>query len=212
MRGADTDQTELFSDVSLESRTLVNHPLWPIPKMTNAALRRLSSELGPLYARGGRPSIPPERLLRALLIQVFCSIRSERMLVEQLDHNFLFRLFVDIGTNEEVWGHSNFTTNRDRLLEGDIARRFFAAVMEQAKAQNLMSDEHFTADGTLIEALASMKSVKPKDGSGLSSSGKDRNPFVDFKGKKRRNHAHASPTDPEARLYRKSERQQARLC
>ena len=148
MRGSDVDQTELFSYVSLESRIPTNHPLRPIRKMANAALRSLSSELGALYAKEGRPSIPPERLLRALLIQVLYSIRSERLLVEQLDYNFLFRWFVGMGTNEEVWDHSSFTTNRDRLLEGDIARRFFAAVMEQAKAQNLMSDEHFTVDGT----------------------------------------------------------------
>jgi transposase len=212
MRGADRDQTELFSYVSLESRIPANHPLRPIRKMTNAALQSLSSELEALYAPEGRPSIPPERLLRALLIQVLYSIRSERLLVEQLDYNFLFRWFVGMGANEEVWDHSSFTTNRDRLLEGDIARRFFAAVMGQAKAQNLMSDEHFTVDGTLIEAWASMKSVKPKDGSEPPRSGEGRNPSVDFTGQKRRNDTHASTTDPEARLYRKGDGQQTKLC
>jgi transposase len=212
MRGSDTDQTEMFSYVSLESRIPRDHPLRPIRKMTNAALRSLSSDLEALYAKGGRPSIAPERLLRALLLQVLYSIRSERLLVEQLDYNFLFRWFVGMGTNEEVWDHSSFTTNRDRLLAGDMARRFFAVVLEQAKTQNLTSDEHFTVDGTLIEAWASMKSVKPRDGSEPPCSGGGRNPSVDFKGQKRRNDTHASTTDPEARLYRRAEGQQTKLC
>jgi transposase len=180
--------------------------------MANAALRSLSPEMGALYAKVGRPSIAPERLLRALLLQILHSIRSERLLVEQLDYNFLFRWFVGMGTNEEVWNHSSFTTNRDRLLAGDIARRFFAAVLDQAKAQNLTSDEHFTVDGTLIEAWASMKSVKPKDGSEPPGGSGGRNPSVDFRGKKRRNDTHASTTDPEARMYRKGDGQQSKLC
>ena len=212
MRGSDEDQAELFSYVSLESRIPADHPLRPIKKMTNAALKQLSPELGSLYAKTGRPSIPPERLLRALLLQVLYSIRSERLLVEQLDYNFLFRWFVGMGTNEEIWDHSSFTQNRDRLLAGDVAHRFFAAVLDQAKAGNLTSDEHFTVDGTLIEAWASMKSVRPKDGGDSPPGGTGRNPSVDFKGQKRRNDTHASTTDPEARLYRKGEGQQTKLC
>lgn len=137
MRGSDEDHAELFSYVSLESRIPADHPLRPIKKMTNAALKQLSPELGSLYAKTGRPSIPPERLLRALLLEVLYSIRSERLLVEQLDYNFLFRWFVRMGTNEEIWDHSSFTQNRDRLLSGDVAHRFFAAVLDQAKAGNL---------------------------------------------------------------------------
>lgn len=213
MRGSDTDQTELFSYVSLESRIPTDHPLRPIKKMTNAALKQLSPELEDLYAKTGRPSIPPERLLRALLLQVLFSIRSERLIVEQLDYNFLFRWFVGMGTNEEIWDHSSFTTNRDRLLAGDIAHRFFSAVLDQARTQDLMSDEHFTVDGTLIEAWASMKSVRPKEGGDAPPGGAGgRNPSVDFKGQKRRNDTHASTTDPEAKLYRKGEGQQTKLC
>ena len=212
MRGSDDDQAELFSYVSLESRIPADHPLRPIKKMTNAALKQLSPEMDALYTKTGRPSIPPERLLQALLLQVLYSIRSERLLVEQLDHNFLFRWFVRMGTNEEIWDHSSFTQNRDRLLGGDVAHRFFAAVLDQAKAGDLTSDEHFTVDGTLIEAWASMKSVRPKDGGNPPPGGTGRNPSVDFKGQKRRNDTHASTTDPEARLYRKGEGQQTNLC
>ena len=212
MRGGDEDQGELFSYVILEDRIPRDHPLRPVRKMANAALREMSPALGALYAPGGRPGIPPERLLRALLLQVLYTVRSERMLMEQMEYNLLFRWFVGLGANDPVWDHSSFSTNRDRLLEGDVARLFFDAVLSQAGEAGLLSDEHFTVDGTLIEAWASMKSVRPKGGPSEPPRGGSRNKAVDFKGEARRNETHASATDPEAKMYRKGEGKETKLC
>jgi transposase len=178
--------------------------------MTDVILKDLSPRFTPLYSRRGRPSIPPERLLRALLLQALYSIRSERMLVEQLNYNILFRWFVGINMDEPVWHATSFTKNRDRLLEGDIARLFFEGVVKLAKAKNLMSDEYFTVDGTLIEAWASQKSFVPKDRPPTDGDGS--NPTVNFHNSKRSNETHESTTDSDARLFRKSKTQEARLA
>jgi transposase len=213
MRGTDVDQGELFSYISLESRIPKDHPLRPVRKMVDAALREMSPEFSAMYSHTGRPGIPPERLLRALLLQVFYSIRSERMLMEQMEYNLLFRWFVGMGVNEDVWDPTSFTQNRDRFLAGDVAEGFFALVVAQADRAGLLSDEHFTVDGTLIEAWASMKSVKPKDDPPQAPpSGGGRNPSVDFKGQKRANETHASTTDPDARMYRKGDGKETKLC
>jgi len=212
MRGMDVDQGELFSYISLDSRIPKDHPLRPIRKMVDVALREMSREFSGMYSHTGRPGIPPERLLRALLLQVLYSVRSERMLMEQMEYNLLFRWFVGLGVNEEVWDPTTFTQNRDRFLSGNVAEVFFASVVSQAERAGLLSDEHFTVDGTLIEAWASMKSVRPKDGSGPPPESGGRNPSVDFKGQKRANETHASTTDPEARMYRKGEGKETKLC
>ena len=204
MRGDDRQQPDLFLYGTLEERIPKKHPLRPVRAMTDAALEALSSRFDELYSDNGRPSIPPEHLLRALLLQALYSIRSERMLVEQLEYNLLFRWFVGLGMNEAAWNHAVFSKNRERLLAGDVAREFFACVVEQARALRLLSDEHFTVDGTLIEAWASQKSFRPKDGSDDSGEG-------GFRGQKRRNDTHRSTTDPEAKLYRKSNGQEAKL-
>src|ERR1700757_4984508 len=166
MRGWDTRSDALFSYVSCERRVPKDHPLRPIRQIVDEALRALSPEFERLYARFGRPSIPPERLLRALLLQAFYSVRSEKQLMEQLDYNLLFRWFVGLSVDAAVWDETVFTKNRERLIEGDIARKFMAAVLDQGSVKALLSDEHFSVDGTLIEAWASMKSFRPKDGSG----------------------------------------------
>jgi transposase len=166
MRGWDTRSDALFSYVSCEARVPKNHPLRPIRGIVDEALAALSPEFEKLYARFGRPSLPPERLLRALLLQAFYSVRSEQQLVEQLDYNLLFRWFVGLSLDAEVWDETVFTKNRDRLIEGDIARKFMAAVLSQEAVKALLSGDHFSVDGTLIEAWASMKSFRPKDGSG----------------------------------------------
>lgn len=212
MRGGDEDQGELFSYVVLSDRIPKDHPLRPVRKMANAALESMSPMFGALYAKTGRPGIPPERLLRALLLQVLYTIRSERMLMEQMEYNFLFRWFVGLGANDAVWNHSTFSANRDRLLEGDVAHEFFEAVLSQARGAGLLSDEHFTVDGTLIEAWASMKSVRPKDEAKKPPRGGGRNEAVDFHGEKRANETHASTTDPEAKMYRKGEGKETKLC
>lgn len=198
----------MWSYVSDEERIPQDHPLRMISTMTDIVLKELSPRFTPLYSRYGRPSIPPERLLRALLLQVLYSIRSERLLVEQLNYNILFRWFVGINMDEPVWHATSFTKNRDRLLEGDIARAFFDGVLKLAKGKNLISDEHFTVDGTLIEAWASQKSFVPKDGP-PSTGGS--NPTVNFHKTKRSNETHESTTDPDARLFRKSSTHEARL-
>jgi transposase len=203
MRGWDTRSDALFSYVSCEARVPKNHPLRPIRGIVDEALAALSPEFEKLYARFGRPSLPPERLLRALLLQAFYSVRSEQQLVEQLDYNLLFRWFVGLSLDAEVWDETVFTKNRDRLIEGDIARKFMAAVLSQGSVKALLSDDHFSVDGTLIEAWASMKSFRPKDGSGEPPAA-GRNGERDFHGEKRSNETHASTTDPDARLYRKS--------
>ena len=204
MRGNDGKQGELFSYVSLESRVPQNHPLRKMREMVDEALSGMSADFDEMYARMGRPSIPPERLLRALLIQVLYTIRSERLLMEQLDYNLLFRWFVGLGVDDEVWHPTTFTQNRERLLEQEISRKFFEQVLGQAKKKQLLSSEHFTVDGTFIEAWASQKSFKRKDGQDPPAPGTGgRNEKADFHGEKRSNETHASTTDPEARLMKK---------
>jgi transposase len=192
----------MFSYVPLEQRVPADHPLREVRKVTDAVLRRLNAELDKLYADSGRPSIAPEYILRALLLQVFFSIRSERLLVEQIDYNLLFRWFVGLGMDDAMWNHAVFSKNRDRLLNSEVAQRFFAEVNKQAK--QFMSDEHFTVDGTLIQAWASQKSFRPKDGSGGGDG-------ENFHGQQRSNKTHASRTDPDARLYKKSYGKESKL-
>ncbi len=187
MRGGDKRTGELFSYVDLEKRVRLDHPLRAIRGLVNEALVALEDEFSALYASIGRPSIPPEKLLRAMLLQAFYSIRSERQLMERLEYDLLFRWFVGIGVDAAVWDHSVFSKNRDRLLEGDIATRFLAAVLDQPRVKKLLSTEHFTVDGTLIEAWASLKSFKPRDGSDDPPAGGGRNAEADFHGKKRSN-------------------------
>ncbi len=213
MRGGDTRTGELFSYVDLEARVRRDHPLRAIRVIVNEALAALEREFAVLYSPIGRPSIPPEKLLRSMLLQAFYSIRSERLLMERLEYDLLFRWFVGIGVDDAAWDHSVFSKNRDRLLEGDIAAKFLASVLAQPKVRKLVSTDHFSVDGTLIEAWASMKSVKPRDGSGEPPvPGGGRNAEADFHGQKRTNHTHASATDPEARLYRKGKGKEAKLC
>ena len=211
MRGPDRRTEGLFSYVSCESRVPAGHPLRSILPVADAALAALSREFQQLYALNGRPSIPPEKLLRALLLQAFYSVRSERQLMEQLDYNLLFRWFVGLGVDDPVWDVTVFTKNRDRLLEGEIAAKFLRAVLAQPKVEALLSDEHFSVDGTLIQAWASMKSFRPKDGSGEPPA-PGRNGERDFHGEQRTNDTHASTTDPEARLFRKGKGKEAKLC
>jgi transposase len=202
----------MFSYVSPEARIPEDHPLRATREMTNRALARLDRKFRKLYSRTGRPSVPPEQLLRALLLQALYSIRSERMLMEQLEYNLLFRWFVGLEMDDRVWDVTVFTKNRDRLLEGEIAEIFFQAVLEQARAAGLLSDEHFTVDGTLIEAWAGQKSFRPKDEDGGSSSSGGRPRERDFHGERRTNDTHASTTDPDARLLRKGRGKEAKLC
>jgi transposase len=203
MRGDDPRHDGMFSDITPEARVRPDHPLRPIRRMTDAALARLSARFDRLYATTGRPSIPPEKLLRALLLQMLYSIRSERLLVEELDYNILYRWFVGLSLDDPIWDATTFTKNRDRLLDGDVADAFFAEVLAAIKADGLLSDEHFTVDGTLLEAWASQKSFKPKGGAGRPPDD-PKNPSVNFHGQTRRNDTHQSTTDPEARLYKKA--------
>ena len=241
MRGPDEQAGSMFSYVDLEERIPAGHPLRKIREFVNGALTALTAEFAKLYSADGRPSVAPERLLRAALIQILFSIRSERQLMEQMDYNLLFRWFVGLGVDDPVWVPTVFTKNRDRLLNTDIARQFLAAILAHKDVAPLLSDEHFSVDGTLVEAWASMKSFQPKagaDGSEPPAAGsggdgqmarearaceaaapvempaadKSRNAEVDFHGQKRSNETHASVTDPDARLYRKGEGKEARLC
>lgn len=214
MRGSDERSGALFSYVDLEDRVPADHPLRSIREIANGALAALSSDFDAMYARLGRPSIPPEKLLRASLLQAFYSIRSERQLMERLEFDLLFRWFVGLGIDDPAWDHSVFSKNRDRLLEGEIATKFLAAVLTQPNVRRLLSTEHFSVDGTLVEAWASMKSLKPRHGSGGSEppSGGGRNAEVDFRGEKRRNDTHVSSSDPDALLYRKGAGMEAKLC
>src|SRR5277367_6241038 len=180
--------------------------------IVNEALAALAGDFSGLYSRLGRPSIPPEKLLRAMLLQAFYSIRSERQLMERLEFDLLFRWFVGIGVDDAVWDHSTFSKNRDRLLEGDLAAKLLSAVLAQPRVKRLLSTDHFSVDGTLVEAWASIKSFRPKDGSGEPPAGGGRNREADFHGQKRSNETHASTTDPEARLYRKGPGKEAKLC
>lgn len=211
MRGIDTKQSPLFSYVSQEERIPQDHPLRAIRRMSDTVLEALSKRFARLYSHTGRPSIPPEQLLRALLLQVLYSIRSERLLMEQLDYNLLFRWFVGLNMDDAVWDATVFTKNRDRLLEGNIADAFFEHILVLAHKQGLLSDEHFTVDGTLIESWAGQKSFQKKDTPTNPPSAGGSNPTVDFHGEKRSNQTHESTTDPEARLYRKGPNKEAKL-
>ena len=210
MRGSDQGNGSLFSYVDLEQRVRPDHPLRVIREIANASLHALSADFDALYSPFGRESIPPERLVRALLLQAFYSIRSERQLVERIEYDLLFRWFVGLGIDEVVWDATTFTKNRDRLLDGDVAAKFLSAVLSQSRVKRLLSSEHFSVDGTLIEAWASPKSFKPKDGSG-EPPGPGRNGERDFHGERRTNDSHASSTDPDARLYRKGRGKEAKL-
>ena len=214
MRGTDLQQGGMFSYVSLEERVPKGHPLRRIRTMVDTALAELSPQFEALYSKVGRPSIPPEKLLRALLLQVLYTIRSERMLMEQLDYNLLFRWFVGLGMDDAVWVPTVFTKNRDRLLEGEIAKAFFTRVLDQARKHHFLSDEHFTVDGTLIEAWASQKSFRRQGEPppGAAPPDDPGNPTVNFHGEKRSNATHQSTTDPQARLYRKSQGHEAKLA
>ena len=217
MRGEDQRPEQLFSYVALETRIPEDHPLRAIRVLVDDALAGLSKDFNKLYSDNGRPSIPPERLLRALLLQAFYTIRSERQLMEQLNYNMLFRWFVGLSIDDAVWVPTVFCKNRDRLLNGDIAAKFFAQVLNLPQVGKLLSSDHFSVDGTLIEAWASMKSFVPKDG-GDPPAGKGdgqssgRNPERDFHGEKRKNDTHSSTTDPDARLLKKGAGKEAKLC
>jgi transposase len=210
MRGDDASKGSLFSYIDLEKRVRADHPLRVIREIANGALRSLSSDFDALYSPIGRESIPPERLLRALLLQAFYSIRSERQLVERIDTDLLFRWFVGLGIEDLVWDATSFTKNRDRLLDGEIASRFLAAVLAHDRVKGLLSNEHFSVDGTLLEAWASPKSFRPTDGSG-EPPGPGRNGERNFRREKRKNDTHASTTDPDARLFKKGPGKEARL-
>ena len=240
MRGSDTRSGELFSYVDLEQRVPAKHPLRKIRQLVNDVLASLDAEFAALYSAFGRESIPPERLLRALLLQALFTIRSERQLMEQLDYNLLFRWFVGLGIDDPVWVPTVFTKNRDRLLDADVAAKFMAELLAHKEVRKLLSDEHFSVDGTLIEAWASMKSFQPKAPAATPEQPggdpppppatsppettaqtetktedqpmKERNAEVDFHGQKRSNATHASTSDPEARLYKKGKGKEAKLC
>jgi transposase len=217
MRGGDVRTGELFSYVDLEGRVRKDHPLRAIRQIVNEALVSLERDLAALYSPIGRPSIAPEKLLRAMLLQAFYSIRSERLLMERLEYDLLFRWFVGLGIDDPAWDHSVFSKNRDRLLEGDIAAKFLVAILSQPKVKRLLSTDHFSVDGTLIEAWASIKSFKPKDGprgdhGEPPSDAGGRNKEADFHGERRSNETHASTTDPDAKLYRKGKGKEAKLC
>jgi len=211
MRGENQEQDRMFSYRSPAERVPMDHPLRAVKEMANRALKELSEEFSKMYAPAGRPSIPPEKLIRALLLQVLYSIRSERMLMEQLDYNLLFRWFVGLSMDDEVWDHSTFSKNRERLLDAEIVGKFFAKIREQAREKGLLSDEHFTVDGTLIEAWASQKSFQPKGKDPQDPGEQGRNPEVDFRDKPRSNETHRSTTDGDARLMKKTPGAEARL-
>jgi transposase len=211
MRGPDIKQSAMFSYLSPEQRVPADHPLRKVRQITDQILKSLSSVFGRMYSEVGRRSIPPEQLCRALLLQVLYTIRSERMLMEQLEYNLLFRWFVGLNMDEPVWDVTVFTKNRQRFLEADIATHFFQRVIEQARNLDLMSDEHFTVDGTLLEACAGLKSFKQKDAGEPPVPDDPGNPTIDFHGEKRSNKTHASTTDPDAMLARKGNGKEAKL-
>ena len=210
MRGSDQQQTHIFSYLSPEERVRKDHPLRAIRAMVDEVLTELSPQFEAMYSPLGRDSIPPERLLRALLLQMLYTVRSERLLMEEMDYNLLFRWFVGLNADDPVWDATVFSKNRDRLLEADVAKEFLAQVVEQARAQGLASDEHFTVDGTLLEAWAGAKSFQPKDKK-QSPPDDPGNPSVNFRGERRSNETHASKTDPEALLAKKGEGKEAKL-
>ena len=211
MRGEDQQQSHMFSYLSPEARVRKDHPLRAIRAMMDEVLSQLSRQFDSMYARVGRPSIAPEKLLRAQVLQMLYTIRSERLLMEEMDYNLLFRWFVGLNADDEVWDATTFTKNRDRLLEADVAKEFLAVVVEQARGKGLISDEHFTVDGTLLEAWASAKSFKPKDQNPGSAPDDAGNPTVNFRGEKRSNETHESKSDPEARLARKGAGKESKL-
>ena len=211
MRGTDHQQSHMFSYLSPEARVRKDHPLRVVRTMVDAVLRALSPQFDRMYASEGRPSIAPEKLLRAQLLQMLYSIRRERLLMEEIDDSILFRWFVGLNLDEEVWDPTVFTKSRDRLLEAEVAKQFLGQVVEQARAKGLTSDEHFTVDGTLLEAWAGAKSFQRKDGKNPLSADDPGNPTVNFHGEKRSNQTHASKTDPEAKLARKGEGKEAKL-
>ena len=215
MRGDNEQQAAMYSYISPEQRVPADHPLRPLRKMTDEIFKQLSPRFDQLYSRTGRPSIAPERLLRALLLQVLYSVRSERMLMEELEYNLLFRWFVGLNMDDAVWDSTTFSKNRDRLLRGEIAEEFFAAVLELARTKELLSDEHFTVDGTMVEGWASLKSFQPNEQSGRGSDDKPDdpgNPTVNFHGQKRSNETHQSTTDSDLRLFKKTKGSEAKLA
>jgi transposase len=215
MRGDDVLQESLFSYLSCEARVPATHPLRRIRVLVDAALERLDGTFGELYSERGQPSIAPEKLIRALLLQVFYSVRSERQLMEQLHYNLLFRWFVGLGIDDAVWDASTFSKNRDRLLAGEVAKRFFRVVLQLDEVKGLLSDEHFSVDGSLIGAYASHKSLVPREGEppkDEDGGSGGRNAEVDFRGERRSNATHISATNPDATLYRKSHAAPAKLA
>ena len=211
MRGIDHQQGDMFSYLSPEQRVRKDHPLRAVRAMTDEILERMSPLFDAMYAEGGRPSIPPEKLLRAQLLQMLYSVRSERLLMEEIDYSILYRWFVGLNLDERVWDATSFTKNRDRLLEAAVAKEFLAQVVERARAAGWISDEHFTVDGTLLDAWASLKSFQPKGQQGTPPPDDPGNPTVDFHGHKRSNETHESTTDPDARLGRKGKGKEAKL-
>ncbi len=211
MRGDDVNDGMVFSYVSMERRIADDHPLRAVRVVLDEVLNGLSRDLDKLYAKNGRPSIPPEQILRALLLQILYTIRSERQLIEQLDYNLLFRWFVGLQMDDKVWNPTVFSKNRDRLLNGEVADRFFDSVVQIAQDRGLLSNEHFSVDGTMIEAAASLKSFQKKGGRKKRDPDDPGNPTINFHGEKRKNDTHESRTDPESRLYRKGPNQEAKL-
>src|SRR5260370_19291810 len=211
MRGTDQQQGYVFSYISPEQRVRKDHPLRPIRTMVDKVLKQLSPEFDKMYSKVGRPSIPPEQLLRALLLQMLYSVRSERLLMEEIDYNILFRWFVGLNLDDAVWDATVFTKNRDRLLEAEVAKDFLMLVVEQAREQGWASDEHFTVDGSLLEAWASAKRFQPKNKKSLPPPDDPGNPTLDYRGDKRSNETHESKSDPEALLARKSAGKEAKL-
>lgn len=214
MRGNRNDQEDMFSYISLEEAVPQNHPIRKIKELVDPILDELWPDFNGLYASNGRPSIPPEQLLKALLLQVLFTIRSERQLVEQLQYNLLYRWFVGLGMSGEVWDRSSFSKNRERLVAGEIADRFFSEIVKVANTKKLVSSEHFTVDGTVVHAWASLKSFQKKEDKKERKSSKDLdngNPTIDFKGEKRSNETHESKTDPESKIYTKSKSETSKM-
>ena len=212
MRGDDQRTAEMFSYLSPEGRVRLDHPLRAIRVMTDTVLKTLSPRFARMYSDIGRPSIPPEQLLRALLLQALYTIRSERLLMEEIDYSILFRWFIGLSLDDPIWSPTTFSKNRDRLLQGDIASAFFDAVLDQARGADLLSDEHFTVDGTMLEAWASLKSFRRKDAEPAPPPDDPGNPTVNFHGETRKNDTHASTSDPDAQLYRKGQGKEAKLA
>src|SRR5919112_1645294 len=211
MRGPDEQTSHMFSYLSPEQRVRADHPLRAIRTMTDRVFAELSPRFTKMYSDIGRPSIPPEQLLRALLLQSLYTIRSERLLMEEIDYSILFRWFIGLGMDDEIWSPTTFSKNRDRLLQGDIAAAFFDAVVDQARQANLLSDEHFTVDGTLLDAWASLKSFRRTDDGPTAPPDDPGNPTINFHGESRRNDTHLSTTDPDAMLARKGASREAKL-